>query len=189
MELTQVGSKVTGTYTNALTGKSGKIDAAQNGIVFKGTDDGLPFSWTLSPDLKTFNGINGNGGRWCGAKAGTAFAEGCSFSGVWTSASPGLSNEKQQNDCEIKLVRTDNTVTGTYCNGDLEGKFEYKNGQAIYSGQFKKKGGNAGKFLFVLINLESQQFIGSASRADGGGGKEWCGWRVGLTKPDPCLAK
>lgn len=190
LELIQTGNKITGTFTDALTKKSSKLEASLDGTLLRGTyNNGQAFTWTLSSDLKTFNGITAEGQRWCGAKQGTAFGDGCSFTGTWTSASPGLGRTKQDN-CEIKLVRTDNAVKGTYCNGELVGRFDYKNNQAVYSGQFKKADGSSGgNFYFVLLNIESQQFVGNASSLDGSRMFEWCGWRKGLNKPTPCLAK
>jgi hypothetical protein len=194
LELTQVGNKVTGTFTDALTNKTTPLEASLDGVVLRGTyNNGQAFAWNMSADLKTFNGVTANGLRWCGAKEGTPFVEGCSFSGTWVSASPGLKGRDStvdENNCQIKLTRVDNIVKGTYCNGDLVGKFEYKNNQALFSGEFKKKdGSSAGKFYFLLSNIEAQQFIGNASSLDGRRSFEWCGWRLGLTKPQPCLAK
>jgi hypothetical protein len=200
LELVQVGNKVTGTFTDALTNKSSKLEASLDGVVLRGTyNNGQAFVWNMSADLKTFNGVTTNGSRWCGAREGTPFAEGCSFSGTWVSASPGLRGRDSNvdaNNCQIKLTRVDNTVKGTYCNGDLLGKFEYKNGQAVFSGELKKTGGKPPppgtpptKFFFLLTSIEAQQFIGNATSADGKKSEEWCGWRDGLSKPNPCLAK
>jgi hypothetical protein len=201
LELTQVGNKITGTFTDALTNKSSPLEASLDGVVLRGTyNNGQAFAWNLSPDLKTFNGVTSNGLRWCGAKEGVSFAEGCSFSGTWISASRALGGRGSGNvdpdNCQIKLTRVDNTVKGTYCNGELLGRFEYKNGRAVFSGELKKTGGTLPapgtppvKFFFLLTSIESQQFSGSATSGDGKNSQAWCGWRSGLTKPEPCEAK
>jgi serine/threonine protein kinase len=187
MRITQLGNRISGSYQNLLTGASTRFTGTLEGNTVRGLSEGQPFTWTINADGTTFEGTNVSGQQWCGAKEGVAFSNGCSFSGSWTSASSGLPNDKRDN-CEIKLTRTNDDVSGTYCNGSLEGKIEYRNGQAAFNGTFKSAAGNSsGTVLFVLNDLESRQFTGNAVGARGTA--EWCGWRGGRSKPDPCAPK
>lgn len=189
LNITQLGNRISGTYKNLLTGSSSRYTGAIEGNKVRGLSEGKSFTWAINGDGTTFDGTNTDGAQWCGAKEGTAFNAGCSFSGTWASASQGLPEGKREN-CEIKLIRTDDDIKGSYCNGQLEGKLEYRSGQAVFTGQFKKQdSSNAGNFAFVLSSLESQQFGGNASSLNGQTVVAWCGWRGGRTKPDPCMMK
>ena len=189
LSITQTADRISGSYQNLLTGSSSRFTGKIEGNKVRGLSEGKAFTWTINGDGTTFEGTNTDGTQWCGAKEGTAFTDGCSFSGVWTSTSKGLPEDKREN-CEIKLTRTGDDIKGTYCNGKLEGKLEYRNGQAVFAGQFRKQDGpSAGNFALVLSGLESKQFGGNASSLNGQTVYEWCGWRGGRGKPDPCLMK
>lgn len=189
LSITQIGDRISGSYKNLLTGSSNRFTGTIEGNNVRGLSGGKAFAWTVNGDGTTFNGTNTDGTQWCGAKENTAFTEGCSFSGTWRSASPGLTEDKREN-CEIKLTRANDDIKGTYCNGQLEGKIEYRNGLAVFAGQFKNQfGTSAGNFAFVSSNLESKQFGGNASSLNGQTVFEWCGWRGGRGKPEPCMMK
>ncbi len=188
LNITQIGDRISGSYKNLLTGSSSRFTGKIEGNKVRGLSEGKAFTWTVNGDGTTFDGTNTDGAQWCGAKENTAFNEGCSFSGTWTSAwqGTGFQNEK----CEIKLTRSNDDIKGTYCNGQLEGKLEYRNGQAVFTGQVRKLGSSEpGNFAFVQSGLESKQFSGSASSLNGQIVYEWCGWRGGRAKPEPCMMK
>ena len=188
LRITQLGERISGSYKNLLTGSSSRFTGTIEGNKVRGLSEGKSFTWAINGDGTTFEGTNTDGAQWCGAKEGTTFNAGCSFSGTWTSASPELPEGKREN-CEIKLTRIDDDIKGSYCNGQLEGKMEYRNGQAVFSGQFKKQDSSSnGNFAFILNSLESNQFGGNASNLSGKSAA-WCGWRGGRSKPEPCMAK
>ena len=169
LRITQLGERISGSYKNLLTGSSSRFTGTIEGNKVRGLSEGKSFTWAINGD-------------------GTTFNAGCSFSGTWTSASPELPEGKREN-CEIKLTRIDDDIKGSYCNGQLEGKMEYRNGQAVFSGQFKKQDSSSnGNFAFILNSLESNQFGGNASNLSGRSAA-WCGWRGGRSKPEPCMAK
>ena len=189
LRITQLGNRISGSYKNLLTDTSSRFTGTIEGSKVRGLSEGKSFTWTINGDGTTFDGTNTDGAQWCGAKEGTAFNAGCSFSGTWASASPELPAEKREN-CEIRLTRTDDSIQGTYCNGQLEGKLEYRSGQAVFAGQFKKQDGtSSGNFAFVLSGSESNQFGGNASSVNGQKVAAWCGWRGGRAKPEPCMMK
>ena len=188
LNITQIGNRISGSYQNLLTGSSSRFTGRIEGSKVRGLSEGKVFTWTINGDGTTFEGTNTDGTQWCGAKQGTVFNAGCSFSGTWISASKGLTEDKREN-CEIKLTRTDDDIKGTYCNGELEGKIEFRNGQAVFTGQFKNQANSRGNFAFVLSGSESKQFGGNASSLNGQQVEAWCGWRGGRGKPEPCMAK
>ena len=188
LSITQIGDRISGSYKNLLTGSSSRFTGTIEGNSVRGLSEGKAFKWTVGGDGTTFEGTNTDGTQWCGAKEGAVFNDGCSFSGTWTSAWQGKGFENVK--CEIKLTRINDDIKGTYCNGKLEGKLEYRNGQAVFTGQVRRlSSSEPGNFAFVLSGLESKQFGGNASSFNGRDVYEWCGWRGGRGKPEPCMMK
>ncbi len=192
LELTQAGNKVTGTFNDALTKKSSKLEASLDGALLRGTyNNGQAFTWTVKDG--TFNGTTQDGTRWCGAKTGVALPEGCGFSGSWFAALGGTASES---NCPMKLVQTGLKIDGTYCNGTMAATIEYKQGKIVATGEFKRTDGrSAGVVTFSMNSLESVQFQGSAQQTKLDGKPvslnrqtvQWCGWRSGFNAPSPCL--
>ncbi len=184
LKLKQVGDKVTGTYTDRLRGNSGKLEGTFDGRVLTGAytlnGNALPFNLTFSGDYRTFNGVTGESLRWCGSRDGTPFEPSCGFAGKWITSLAGVGGE-----CAINLVRINNAVEGNYCDGTMKGKVEYKSGAAYLTGSWSSKGGKSGDFSFVLANANEAFTFGGRSNVE----NEWCGWRVGSSRPQQCLVK
>jgi hypothetical protein len=84
------------------------------------------------------------------------------------------------------LERIDAQVRGTYCYGSLVGVVTYS-GDAIrtdLNGTWNTNDGDSGVVHFVLQGYDARQFAGSWN-----GTEEWCGWREGTAKPDPCFSR
>lgn len=177
MTLTQNGNTVTGTYHNDFDGGNGVLAGIVSGNVLTGTytkNQTLPIQFTLSNDGKRFTGNWNTTNSWCGARPGQFFPDGCSYQGHFTTdwgAGP---------NCAMDLKRKDLAVTGTYCNGTLDGSLSYTNGLTILSGNWHS--GSSDTLKFYLFGYNALQFNGNWS-----GGNQWCGWRNGQSAPSPCL--
>jgi hypothetical protein len=47
-------------------------------------------------------------------------------------------------------------------------------------------GQSAGDFRWRMVDLNSDQFVGRSVTADGAA-HQWCGWRTGFSRPEPCF--
>ena len=186
MRLMQTGSRVSGTYNNAFTGASGFIEGsvAGNGFTGQWTSRGAsgPIEWRANPDNQTFDGFlhGGADNRWCGARPGIAFPEGCSFAGAW------IDQVIDRSDCPMTLRRVNLTVTGTYCNGSISGVITFAPGAPVtlLDGTWTVSGSPPGAFRLYLLGYDGRQFQGNWM---GDGPNQWCGWRAGALEPSPCL--
>jgi serine/threonine protein kinase/uncharacterized cupredoxin-like copper-binding protein len=181
LNLKHIGSNVTGTFTSS-DGKSGTINAVLDGQVLAGTysagSSKQRFEWTFADDFRTFNGRGDTHLQWCGARPGVTFNPGCSYSGQWNASVNGT-------NCFVNLIRTNNGVTGKFCDGILDGKLSFQRGAIVLTGTWSNtKLNTAGDFSFELTNSEALQFTGRQNRSN-----EWCGWRQGSSKPTPCILK
>ncbi len=181
LNLKHIGSSVTGTFTSS-DGSNGSISAILEGQVLSGTYTAggakQNFEWTFSDDFRTFNGRGDTHLQWCGAKPGVYFNPGCSYSGQWNASINGVS-------CTINLTRTNNDVIGKFCDGTLNGRVSFQRGKIVLTGTWSNtKLNTAGDFSFALSDSEAIQFVGRQNRSN-----EWCGWRQGSSKPNPCILK
>lgn len=177
MTLTQNGNTVTGTYHNDFDGGNGVLAGIVTGNVLDGTytkSQTLPIHFTLSNDGKRFSGNWNTTNTWCGARPGQNFPDGCSYQGHFnTDYGSGPT-------CDMDLKRKDNAVTGTYCNGTLDGAITYTPNQTVLTGNWHIEGGSQ-PFKFYLFGYNALQFNGNW-----GAGNQWCGWRNGQSAPAPC---
>ncbi|MGB8646010.1 MAG: NBR1-Ig-like domain-containing protein [Anaerolineae bacterium] len=180
MDLTQNGANVTGTYYNALGAGNGSIAGTVAGNTLTGTRQ-YGATGTIQFTLGSGNTFTGNwngSNQWCGARSGVSFPSGCGFDGQWnTKYGP-----TPYTACTMNLSQVGNTVTGTYCNGQIQ------NGVITYAGAYAKLAGtwwisaiNNGPFVFYLLPFSSQQFQGDYNTTI-----DWCGWRNGSSAPTPC---
>ncbi len=181
LNLKHIGSSVTGTFTSS-DGSNGSISATLEGQVLSGTYTAggakQNFEWTFSDDFRTFNGRGDTHLQWCGAKPGVYFNPGCSYSGQWNASINGVT-------CTVNLTRTNNDVIGKFCDGTLNGAVSFQKGKIVLTGTWSNtKLNTAGDFSFALSDSEAIQFVGRQNRSN-----EWCGWRQGSSKPNPCILK
>jgi hypothetical protein len=179
MTLTQSGSSVTGTYQNDFDGISGTISGTVSGntltgawLIAGGTGN---LQFTLSGAGNTFDGNWDTLNTWCGAKSGVNFLSGCSFSGSWSSKLDLYPS------CSMNLTRKDNSVTGTYCNGTVDGTISYVSDATVLTGSWHI-GGSSGSIKFYLLGYNGTQFQGNYDTTH-----FWCGWRGGASEPGTCL--
>jgi hypothetical protein len=186
MTLTQNGSDVTGSYTNAFSNRKGSITGRISGNTLTGTwtDSiiGGTLTWTLGADGNTFDGSwlqarTTTSNDWCGARAGAGFPSGCSFAGTWNVNGFGKAG------CTMTLTRTDNKIAGTFCQGSVDGTIQYQSDNStLLSGTWNAQ--DKGPFKFYLLGYNANQFQGYFYR---GGNFEWCGWRSNSSQPSPCM--
>ncbi len=188
MVLTQSGTTVTGTYYNGPQAKSGTVSGTVSGQVLTGTwaINGSHGPLTLTKGTHTLaGGYSALGGstsyKWCGALKGYQFPADCGFAGHWVTKIPSNAT------CAMDLVRTNNSVTGTYCNGTLASStISYPIGETKLSGTWKLSGGTTGTFGFFLSSLASSPhqlyFQGSYPTNNA-----WCGGTTAGAQPATCL--
>ncbi len=181
LNLKHIGSSVTGTFTSS-DGSNGSINATLEGQVLSGTYTASGakqnFEWTFGDDFRTFNGRGDTHLQWCGAKPGVYFNPGCSYSGQWNASINGVT-------CTVNLTRTNDSVNGKFCDGVLNGTVSFQRGKIVLTGTWSNtKLNTAGDFSFALSDSEAIQFVGRQNRSN-----EWCGWRQGSSKPNPCILK
>ncbi len=171
MNLTQTGANVTGTFTNAFEG-SGTVSGTVSGNTLTGSwsisGKSGSFSWTLNTGGQTFNGDYDRSSKWCGARAGVVFPNGCSFAGHWNTNLPGVCTGM------MNLTQVGTTVTGSYCGGAIDGGvISYTNGFAVLNATWHTS--TSGPLQLFLIPTSSTQFQGNWSTTNA-----WCGWRDGV---------
>jgi hypothetical protein len=189
LDIVQNGRDVTGTYYNGFLTTTGSITGSVSGDHLSGSLPGSPdpkIDLTLGSGGLTFDGQRIGGGtqsgKWCGAKPGHHFPNGCSFSGQWM-----ILREPANADCDtspLTLVRQDETVSGEYCNNrPIMGTIKYNaGGETILQGTLLNQDGSGTKPLtFFLVDLNGNQFQGNWD-----GTWEFCGWRSGLSQPTYC---
>ncbi len=183
MDLTQNGANLTGTFHNSSDVGDGTIAGTVSGNTLTGVwqrsvSGSLQF--TLGAGGNTFDG-NWNGAyQWCGAKSGMAFPSGCGFAGSWTTA---YDPPQGKTICAMNLTQKDSSVTGTYCNGIIDGgSISFTSGFVKLTGTWHFGSVNSGPFVFYLPVYTSSQFQGDYNTS-----LDWCGYRGGASKPSPCL--
>lgn len=178
LSITQNGASVTGTYFNAFTGGNGTVAGTVVGNHLTGTwqiGGSGTLEFTLSGDGKRFNGTWNGTNKWCGARPGENFPNGCSFQGNWIS-------DYGEGDCPMTLNRKDNSITGSYCIGTVSGTLSYEGSQAVVSGTYSNIYSVSNTFKFYLFGYNGLQFNGNFN-----GTTEWCGWRSSSSKPGTCF--
>ncbi|MDL1898924.1 hypothetical protein FBQ82_22000, partial [Anaerolineae bacterium CFX7] len=178
MSLTQNGSSVTGTYNQLFFGTSGTIAGTVTGNKFTGTwslgGGSGPVELNLIGGGNRIDGKWDNAYKWCGARPGQNFPNGCSYAGSWNAKLSSFPN------CPMTLQRHDNIITGNYCNGTIQGTLAYNGETTVATGNWDT-GSNIGNFNFFLDGFNALQFSGNY-----GSSSEWCGWRSGQSVPVPC---
>lgn len=178
MNLTQNGNVVSGTYNQLFYGTSGTIAGTVTGNKLTGT-------WSISGNNGTVElNLIGGGNRidgswngtykWCGARPGQNFPNGCSFAGAWKAKLSAFPS------CDMTLQRHDNIITGNYCNGTIQGVISYDGDKTVATGNYDT-GGGIGNFAFYLESFNALKFRGNYD-----GAFDWCGWRDGQSAPAPC---
>jgi len=184
MELKQQGNHVFGTFHEDIAGVKWAIEGTvSDGIFigalsFKPNAPKAPISWSMSKDGKTLDGKLGiSSWKFCGARPGAPFPDGCTFAGTWTSSVAGDSN------CIMNLQRVDMTVHGTYCHGTMSGTIEYYTATrtTLLRGTWVDGNKNIGSFTLYLYG-DGLQFQGNWGKK----GLAWCGKRSGVEFPSPC---
>jgi hypothetical protein len=194
MTLTQTGVSISGDYrwyggldqgritgsfvydTNQITG----LWISQNPL-----EQGF-FNWRLL-DAQNFTGTFENNrlnGQWCGVRAGESLPPGCGFSGTWNLrfGAPG------EVFGQAILTQTGQRVTGSYTaadgrTGEIEGSIGLLSlTEAGLRGSWRDATGETGSFEWRLNVLTGRTFEGRRLE----GNSEWCGWRDGVDRPDPC---
>ena len=183
VDIVQNGALVVGTFHNSSEVGDGTITGTVSANTLTGSWQ-RSVSGTLQFKLggggNTFDG-NWNGSyQWCGAKSGTAFPAGCGFAGSWTTA---YDPPQGKTICSMNLTQKDNSVTGTYCNGTIDGgSISFASGFVKLTGTWHFGNANSGPFVFYLPVYTSTQFQGDYNNS-----LDWCGYRGGASKPSPCL--
>ena len=177
--LTQSGTSVTGTYVNGFSGTSGTVSGSVSGNVLTGTwsigGGSGDIKWTLSSSGNTFDGTWNGSTKWCGAKAGKEFPDGCSFQGSWNNRVSTFY------PCAMSLKRKDTTVSGTYCNGTVTGSLSYSGSNAVVNGTWSANGSSGSIKFYAIGGYDAKQFNGNYNTS-----YRWCGWRSSSTEPSTC---
>lgn len=183
ISIVQSGNAVAGTYQNSFAGDNGTIEGTISGSTLNGTLDGgdQSFKLTITGDGKRLDG-NGEGVKWCGARPGSNFADGCSFAGKWKILIGSAT-------CNMTLQRHDDKVTGNYSGGDCTGAVGNVNGTVSYPGGNRttlngtyKRNNTEDSLIWILNGYTALSFRGSHEP----GTEAWCGWRQDTEPPDPC---
>jgi hypothetical protein len=196
MSLTQSGVSVSGTFRWYGGANYGKITGSMvyNTNQFRGlwVSDINPVvqgftDWRII-DEGTFTGSFESGsrqGQWCGVRAGTAMPAGCGFSGVWNLHFGAPGNVAGR----AELTQTGSRVTGVYSADDgrsgeiVDATITVLSlTEATLQGTWRSSTGESGPFEWRLNQTTNQSFEGRNLN----GNSEWCGWREGAVKPDPC---
>ena len=116
---------------------------------------------------------------WCGARSNQPFPDGCSFAGAW------LARLDDAPPCPLRLTRTNLTVTGTSCQGSINGTITGATGslQTVLTGTWQAASGETGAVTLYLAGFDARQFQGTVTGSRLGA---WCGWREGASPPTPC---
>ncbi|MGB8643755.1 MAG: NBR1-Ig-like domain-containing protein [Anaerolineae bacterium] len=181
MNLAQNGSSVNGTFSDQLRGVTGSVAGNVSGNVLDGTwtnnlSQTGPVHWVVNGNQ--LNGYwNGNtGNKWCGARSGSEFPNGCSFDGHWNMLSGFVCSPTT-----MDLRRVDMTVTGNFCgNLTISGNLTFASNVTILTGNWTNPGLGGGPFTFYLSGYSALQFSGHSSS------NPWCGWRNNSSQPIPC---
>lgn len=181
MNITQnAGGGVTGTYLNSFQGNAGTIAGNVTGNTLTGTyqigGSSGSIEFTLSGDGKRFDGNFEGLYSWCGARPGEFFPNGCSYAGHWTT------EYGDGPTCQMDLKRKDNQVTGTYCNGTINGTVSYDVNNVILTGQWRISIASSGPIKYYIFGFNALKFTGNWGDAS----HPWCGWRDGQAQPAPC---
>lgn len=183
MTLTQSGTTVTGTYYNAPQAKSGTISGTVNSQTLTGTwaINGTHGPLSLVKGTHTLSGTYNSSFKWCGALTGYQFPTGCGFAGHWVTKIPSNAN------CAMDLVRTNNSVSGTYCNGTVvNATVSFPPGDTKLKGTWKIGAVTSGDFASFLSPLSSspQQlyFQGNYDTSN-----YWCGGSTAANLPSSCI--
>ena len=173
-------------YINSLA--STGLEVNLNGSDLDGNlDDGSRLSLTFNPNRSSFDGSARLYGRWCGAKAGVEFPNGCSFAGKWKVRIGGQ-------ECDMTMKRVMNRVSGSFCSGEKLRTFTARGENVSFDGrisrliaEFDNNPSDYRSFTITIEAYDGNQFKGSIANASGPSSK-WCGWREGnaLPKPSDC---
>ena len=189
LRLSHTGDRLTGSFGNAFTQATGTLDGTVVGQRFSGVwasaERSGTVEWMLSGDGTTFDGsfVDGDSRRWCGARAGAPFPNGCSFAGAWAN------RINDGSPCTMTLVRVNLQVTGSYCAGAVDGTITAHAGEperVMLEGTWTVSDHPPGTFTLYALGYDARQFQGNWI---GDALNEWCGWRDGSAAPEQCLAR
>lgn len=176
MNLTQSGTSVSGTYVNSFSGGLGTLQGTVSGNTLNGTYNigaiSGPIQFTINSN--TFDGNWGGSNQWCGARTGQTFPSGCAYAGSW------IASVERNASCPMTLVQNGTTVSGSYCNGTLNGTVTYGNNYALLTGNWAA--GGTGTLKFYLLGYNGDQFQGNWNTTNA-----WCGRRSSASLPGTCL--
>ena len=97
-------------YIYDLSSSGLEIEASDNQIQGEIEGGGRLFL-EFGAGRNTFDGSTRLNGRWCGAKPGVEFPDGCSFAGKWKVWINGKT-------CDMEMNRIGNRVSGSLCTGE-----------------------------------------------------------------------
>ena len=186
MVITQNGTHATGTYSNGPTASNGTIDGTVNAQTLTGTwsINGATGSLSLVKGTHTVDGSYNSSFKWCGALKGYQFPADCGFAGHWVTNLLSTGNS-----CAMDLTRINNIVTGTYCNGSINGTISYPVGATKLTGSWKI-GSLTGPFSFFLAGLGTsphQLYFQGNYNQSGQTNNYWCGGNTAAAQPATCL--
>ena len=186
MAIVQSGSNVlpTSEYINALT-----LSKSKGNLSGTVTGNTLIGNWSiegatgalqlyLGADVNTFDGSRTSGQqqlRWCGARPGSQFPLGCSFSGSWN-----IYYSANLSCTSMILARADDRATGSLCGASLTGTIAYSGSESVMNGTLAAPSGGSPFAFYLLDGFNATQFQGNVS------GAELCGWRGNASKPPQC---
>lgn len=171
MILNQNGTLVQGTFADG----NGRITANATGNHISGTwelggTSGSVDFWK-SDDGQTWQGNWNSVFDWCGSKNGSMPSP-CGLAnwfGQWTDCYGSTCNT-------MTIIQNGANVTGIYEDGaTIQGTVNGTTMQGTWNNS-----GSTGNFKYFLIN-DGKQFNGNWD-----GSNDWCGYRPGYSRPDPC---
>ena len=182
MTLTQSGTSVSGSYYNGPQAKTGSISGSVSGQTLTGTwsINGAHGPLILVKGTHTLSGTYNSSFKWCGALAGYQFPADCGFAGHW------VAKIASNSTCAMDLMRTNNSVTGTYCNGTVSGTISYPINDTKLSGNWKIGPTTTGPLAFFLSALSASPkqlfFQGNYNTSS-----YWCGGLTAADQPSTCI--
>jgi hypothetical protein len=190
MSITQTGTSAAMTYNNQLETLNGTLSGSFAGNIFTGTyGTGKTATLIFNDATNTFDGTwqttVPSSGKWCGAKTGYNFPDGCSFAGKWDERMMGDfigSDGCHPGNQTLVITRKNTSVSGQFCVGTFTGTISYSGGYNILSGTFLSQGGGGGDLTWYSSGYSATTFKGNYSS----GWRGWCGWRSGVAEPATC---
>jgi eukaryotic-like serine/threonine-protein kinase len=170
-------------YIYDLSSSGLEIEASDNQIQGEIEGGGRLFL-EFGAGRNTFDGSTRLNGRWCGAKPGVEFPDGCSFAGKWKVWINGKT-------CDMEMNRIGNRVSGSLCTG--ENRRVFKSSEDIsFNGNVSRliaefeTNPEFKNFTITITGYDGNQFKGSIASVASNRSPQWCGWRENQPKPQDC---